>query len=125
MSAEAIEWARWHPRRVLELAGIKVLRLWNIWPNETELRSWGMRIVVLLTYLPVLLAALYGIWKFTAAGWAYAVAWLPALYLTLLHTVFVSSIRYREPAMLAFIVLAAGAISAGCNYRKLSTAAAT
>jgi hypothetical protein len=125
MSAEAIEWAGSHPRRVLELAGIKVLRLWNIWPNEAELRSWSMRIVVLLTYLPVLLAAIYGAWKFTAAGWAYAVAWLPALYLTLLHTIFVSSIRYREPAMLALIVLAAGAISAGYNYRKLSTAAAT
>jgi hypothetical protein len=30
--------------------------------------------------------------------------------LTLLHVVFVSSIRYREPAMLALLALAAGEI---------------
>ena len=34
--------------------------------------------------------------------------WLPAVYLTLLHVVFVSSLRYREPAMLALLALAAG-----------------
>jgi hypothetical protein len=33
--------------------------------------------------------------------------WLPAVYLTLIHLVFVSSVRYREPAMLGVIVLAA------------------
>jgi hypothetical protein len=37
--------------------------------------------------------------------------WLPAVYLTLLHTVFVSSIRYREPAMLCLLTLAGAAIA--------------
>ena len=36
--------------------------------------------------------------------------WLPAVYLTLLHVVFVSSIRYRDPAMLAWLALAGGVI---------------
>jgi hypothetical protein len=121
----AIDWARSHPRRVLELAGIKVLRLWNVWPNEAEFRSWGLRIVVLVTYLPLLLAGIYGAWKYVRSGWAYALAALPAVYLTLLHTIFVSSIRYREPAMLALIVLAAGAFSAASGQRKLNTVAAT
>ena len=38
-------------------------------------------------------------------------AWLPAVYFTLLHVVFVGSIRYREPAMLAPAVLAAGVLA--------------
>ncbi len=123
LAAEAIAWARSHPGRVLELAGVKLVRLWNIWPNEAELRGWSLRLVVLATYLPVLLAGIYGAWRFAASGWACAVAWLPAVYLTLLHTVFVGSIRYREPAMLALIVLAAGAINACCGRGKLNTAA--
>jgi 4-amino-4-deoxy-L-arabinose transferase-like glycosyltransferase len=108
---KSLVWARANPGRVMELAGIKLLRLWNVWPNEAELRSWPLRIITLATYVPLFLAAIWGARKFTPAGWPYALAWLPAVYLTLLHTVFVSSIRYREPAMLALAVLAAGAIA--------------
>ena len=37
----------------------------------------------------------------------YVLCWLPAVYLTLLHDI-CCSIRYREPAMLALIVLLLG-----------------
>jgi hypothetical protein len=51
-------------------------------------------------------------------GWPYILCWLPAVYFTLLHTVFVSSIRYREPAMLAMLALAAGALVGGTTEHK-------
>ena len=111
MAAEAIAWAQANPGRAMELAGIKFLRIWNVWPNEPAFRSGTVRAAMLLTYLPLLILGLVGAWRFTRRGWPFALAWLPAVYLTLLHVVFVGSIRYREPAMLALMVLAAGVLS--------------
>jgi hypothetical protein len=51
-----------------------------------------------------------GAWRSRNRGWPYILTWLPAVYLTLLHTVFVSSIRYRDPAVLSLLVLTAAAL---------------
>jgi 4-amino-4-deoxy-L-arabinose transferase-like glycosyltransferase len=110
MRTEALRWASSHPGRVLQLAAIKFVRLWNIWPNEPHLSAWPIRLIVMSTYLPILALGLLGAWRTARRDWPYVLCWLPAVYLTLLHTVFVSSIRYREPAMLGLIVLAAGEI---------------
>jgi hypothetical protein len=92
----------------VQLAGVKFLRLWNVWPNEPRLSSWPIRLVVLFTYTPLFFFAIVGTWRTIGWGWPYILCWLPAVYLTLLHMVFVSSIRYRDPAMLAWLALAAG-----------------
>ena len=113
----ALSWAEQNPGRVLRLAGIKLLRMWNFWPNEPSLGSWPLRLALMFTYGPVIALAAGGAGLFTRRGWPHALCWLPAAYLTALHVVFVSSIRYREPAMLALIVLAAGA--AAVAWRKL------
>jgi len=112
MRTEALTWARANPGQVARLAGIKFLRMWNIWANEESLSSWPLRLVVMLTYVPVLLLGILCVAGTIRRGWPYWLCWLPAVYFTLLHVVFVSSIRYREPAMLGLIVLAAGLIAA-------------
>jgi hypothetical protein len=118
MRDAAIGWAAGHPGRVLELAGRKFLRMWNIWPNAAELRSGRLRLAVLLGYLPLLVAGLIGLWRFRARGWPVVLCWLPAAYLTLLHVVFVSSIRYRQPAMLPVCALAAGVLTTWWSARR-------
>ncbi len=107
---ESIAWAKAHPGEVLRLAVVKLKRMWNVWPNEPAFRGWPTRIVLLATYVPLLAMGLCGAWRWTSQGLPYCLAWLPAVYLTLLHTVFVSSLRYREPAMIALAILASGAI---------------
>jgi len=106
---EAVDWAQAHPGRVLELVGIKFMRMWNVWPNIGQGRQWIVRLAYLLTYVPIMAGALLGVFRFSRRGWEYVLCWLPAVYLTALHVVFVGSVRYREPAMFSLIVLAAGA----------------
>jgi 4-amino-4-deoxy-L-arabinose transferase-like glycosyltransferase len=107
----AVDWAAHNPMRALELVGIKLARMWNIWPNSSDLRSWPLRVIVMLGYTPLLVCGVWGAVKFAGRGWPYGLCSLPAIYFTCLHVVFVSSIRYRQPAMLPLIVLAAGLIT--------------
>jgi hypothetical protein len=62
-----------------------------------------------MTYTPVIILAVIGVWRFVRRDWPSLLCVLPAVYLTCLHIGFVSSIRYRGSAMLPLIVLAAGA----------------
>lgn len=111
MQAEAVAAMRQDPGRALGLAPIKLLRIWNVWPNEASLSNWVIRLGVAGAYVPVMLLAIVGVWRTTRRGWPYVLCWLPAVYFSLLHMVFVGSIRYRQPAMLGLIVLAAGVIA--------------
>lgn len=103
----AERWATKHPSRVLQLAGIKFLRMWNFLPNASEFGSLKFRLLYAFTYMPLLVCSLLGFWKFRRRGFVVWLLFAPAVYFTLLHMIFVSSIRYQQPAMLAWIVLAA------------------
>jgi hypothetical protein len=116
MRRAAIQWAREHPRRVLELAGMKFVRLWNVFPNESAFSDWKVRLVMLLAYVPLLSASLVGVVGRVRGGFVHWLCWLPAIYLTGLHMVFVSSIRYRIPAMVLLIVPAAATVYWLWNY---------
>jgi hypothetical protein len=117
---EAVAWARDNPGQVARLALAKLARLWNLWPNEPRFSAWPERLVVLATYVPVLVLGAAGAWKTIHRGWPYVLCWLPAVYFSLLHMVFVSSLRYRQPAMLALIVLAAGVVASHQPGRVVS-----
>lgn len=107
MSAAAKEWAKQHPRRVLELAAIKFLRTWNVAPNYSEMQSPWLRAAVFLGYAPVMVAAALGAWKLRRRSDVLLLCLAPAIYFSLLHMVYVGSIRYRQPAMFPLFLLAA------------------
>jgi 4-amino-4-deoxy-L-arabinose transferase-like glycosyltransferase len=117
LRAEALDWALANPGRAAELAAVKLVRMWNFWPNEPGLSAWPIRWGVAITYLPVLILGIWGAIKTIRRGWPYVLCWLPAVYFTLLHMVFVSSIRYRQPAMLGLMVLASGVVG---GWNKLA-----
>jgi len=114
---EALAWAGEHPGEVLRLALVKLGRTWNVWPNDAGMSSWPVRVAMAVFYVPIVLLALLGAASTVRRGWPYVLCWLPAVYFSLVHMVFVSSIRYRQPAMLGLMVLAAGAVGQWLGQR--------
>ena len=112
LAEESVSWTRQHPWEAIRLGGIKFLRMWNIFPNEPSFSSLLSRVGIALSYGPVLVLALLGAISNFRRGFSYMLCWLPALYFSLLHMVFIGSIRYRQPAMLGLMVLAAGTVAA-------------
>lgn len=111
MKQASLAWAQAHPGRVLELAAVKFLRIWSPLPNATEFQSWKLRLVLMLSYTPALILTVIGFFRSWKFGWPILLLVLPAVYFTLLHMIFVSSIRYRQPAMIPLLVLAAVAVA--------------
>jgi hypothetical protein len=109
MRDEAIDWAFMHPDRALQLVGIKLWRMWNFWPNEPQFRNWPARLGVMGTYTPIVVFAAYGAWLYRKRRRELAVLLLPAAYFSLIHAIFIGSLRYRQPAMMALAILAAAA----------------
>ncbi len=105
-------WA--HPGRVVQLAGVKFLRTWSLTPNVAEYRSGPAAVAGAAYTLLLLLGAVIGTARGVLArraappwfAWR-LLAWLPILYFTLVHCVYVGSVRYRAPLM-PFLALATG-----------------
>ncbi|MEO8494373.1 MAG: glycosyltransferase family 39 protein [Planctomycetota bacterium] len=118
MRSAAIDWAGRNPLRVVQLAGIKFLRIWSPWPNSVDMQGWTYRLAILLGDTPLMILAVGGAIRFVRRGWPYVLCIMPAVYFTCLHMIFVGSIRYRQPAMLVLIVLAAGFVEAWWQARN-------
>lgn len=112
MRQASIAWARENPGRVAELIAIKFSRMWSILPNAAEMQGWTIRLALAVTYTPIMILVLIGAWRYARRDWPIALLLLPAVYFTCLHVIFVSSIRYRQPAMLPLIILAAAVLAA-------------
>ncbi len=103
----AYRFAREHPWRVIQLAWIKLVRFWNPLPNAAGWGNWQMQLVSLVTCLPIFVLAVLGAWRLRRQWYVLAVLSGPVLYFCTIHLIFVSSIRYREAAMLPVLGLVA------------------
>jgi 4-amino-4-deoxy-L-arabinose transferase-like glycosyltransferase len=109
---KSVDYARQHPGHAIQLAGAKLLRYWKPWPNAPQFRSWWMMAAVSVVFLPVILLAVYGAWISRQQMLLLLVTLGPILYFSLIHLVFVSSLRYRLPAEYSLYILSAVGLAA-------------
>jgi hypothetical protein len=103
----AIEFARSHPLRAIELGLIKLSRFWNPVPNASQFGSVFTRVAVAAWSVPLLLCAAMGGWVARRQPQIWLLSAGPVLFLSAVHAVFIGSVRYRLPAEYPLLVLAA------------------
>jgi len=97
---ESIASIREDPGRILRLAFVKLGRVWNPFPNMDTHQSWLERLVSAGWMIPLYACTVAGVvwWLFRRGRGGVPVVvflMLPAIYFSLLHGVFVGSVRYR------------------------------
>ncbi len=106
----ALDWIRAHPGQFLRTSLRSFLRTWNVIPNYAQARTWPKILASLLSYVPVMALGLYALWRTRRAWRATWLLVVPVVYVALLHSVFMGSVRYRVPVMTCMILLAARGI---------------
>lgn len=118
----AIDYARAHPRHVLELAAAKFVRTWSPMPLSEQFSQRKYQLVGLLYSLPFDLLVLWGLAAGNLSRSAKVYVLLPAIYLSGIHMLTVGSLRYRLPAEAPLAILAASALAQVNSGRRLHAA---
>jgi hypothetical protein len=103
----ALAFARDQPGRALELAAIKLARFWSPWPNTGEFRSTLVNLASAAVTIPLYGLLAVGAWDRRHDRRALVLLAGPLVYFSALHMIFASSMRYRIPAAVPALGLAA------------------
>jgi 4-amino-4-deoxy-L-arabinose transferase-like glycosyltransferase len=108
LTSAALNWMIENPRRAFWLSGQKFLRTWWPWPAANDAPGgWTVRLIFACSTYAILIPGLWIVVRRPQVVIQLLPFILPLVYFTLLHSIFVGSIRYREPALFAFTLLAA------------------
>ncbi|MFQ5494423.1 MAG: glycosyltransferase family 39 protein [Phycisphaerae bacterium] len=112
---QSIQAIKAEPSRIAKLAAVKLGRMWNPVPNVETYRSRGVRAVSALWTLPTFALALAGAVGLVIGTFRFGRAMavfllLPAVYLSVVHSLFIGSVRYRLGAVPFLEILAALAL---------------
>ena len=105
--SRALDFLRHHPRRTFELAAIKLGRYWSPWPSAEGFRSPVLAVGGTLFAVPLLVLIGLGLWCRRRDLRAWVLLAGPLFYFCALHLFFASSMRYRIPAEVPAMSLAA------------------
>lgn len=118
MKNESLAWAQQNPVKCIHLSFVKFVRMWSPLPNASEMGNQFLRWGIAIYFTPLLLISVWGLVRFGNHPQVVWVCLLPTVYFTLIHMVFVGSIRYRHPPMLTFAILAAAVLASWLSFPK-------
>lgn len=110
--AAALHWVRQNPARTARLAIAKLRRFWAVTLSAPGYQGNPWDIVCLLTVVPVYLLAAAGVWLARRRRTPLLLLIATMLYFTLLHALFIGSVRYRVPLLPGLFALAGVTIAA-------------
>jgi len=114
-----LDYAWEHPGRTVVLAAKKLFRFWNLVPNVAQFRIPVLCVALGAPYAMVMLLALVGLVRSWRRGDVALILLLPVVYYSLVHMIFVGSVRYRMPVMPLVIVLGAhGLVGLWSRWRR-------
>jgi len=108
---QSYEAIRKDPLRIIKLMPIKLARTWNPLPNAGDLQSQAVRVLFGLWCVPLYVLAIGGIWSIRRNGMVLAGLLIPAVCISLTHSVYIGSLRYRLGAVPTLAILAALGLS--------------
>jgi 4-amino-4-deoxy-L-arabinose transferase-like glycosyltransferase len=110
MFKRAIAYIKTHPKRIVILAGKKMINMWGR-PFYSNARLIN-KIIMSLNYVPLILLSLFGIIKSCKYWRKLIIIYFIVGYFIIVHMITISIIRYRYPVMLYLILLAAFPLAA-------------
>ena len=112
MTQLAIDYIKQNPWHIVKLDVKKFLRFWQPWPYAEKFKNSYTVLVSLFSYGIILMLNIIFIFKTLKKKWSLlSPILLLILYLTAVHTVTISSIRYRYPLEPFMIIFAAYTLS--------------
>lgn len=123
LRSAAIDYIVHNPRRSVELAGLKFLRIWRLAPVNDAYRSAGTVLVSVASFVPLLLLAGFGLFTQRHRLRRLSPILLFGLGYTAVHMILVGTIRYRLP-LEPFLIVFAGAGFSDIMQRTQPRAAA-
>jgi hypothetical protein len=88
------------------MAGLKFVRMWRLWPANEGYASFRVILVSVLSFVPTLILAGFGLFAARARLLRLSPVLLFALGLTAINMVLVGTIRYRLPIEPFLLILA-------------------
>jgi len=117
--SRAMEYIKDNPRASAILASKKLGRLWSPIPNSDDYSSAVLRVVSLLSTVPIFLLAGMSIWLLRPILMRISILYIFILYYSAIHMITVGSVRYRLPIDIVLIILAS--LSLACIWSKLKS----